>query len=90
MYLPSSAQTSLQKLGESIRVARKRRAWADKEGVLNLGVGTGKGIFPLTDIMSNDWEELESSEEECIACKYSGLDEAAYCSYGCPKCTCSS
>ncbi len=27
MYLPSSAQTSLQKLGESIRIARKRRAW---------------------------------------------------------------
>lgn len=27
MYLPSSAKTSLLILGESIRVARKRRAW---------------------------------------------------------------
>jgi hypothetical protein len=27
-------------------------------------------------------------EPECIACTYSGRDEAMYCAYGCPACTC--
>lgn len=28
------------------------------------------------------------TEEECIACKYSGSDEEAYKAHGCPECIC--
>lgn len=28
------------------------------------------------------------SEKECIACKWSGVDDQMYSAYGCPSCTC--
>ena len=31
---------------------------------------------------------MKPEEEICIACTYSGSDEAMYCYYGCPSCTC--
>ena len=38
MYLPSSAQGSLKRLGESIRLARKRRVWTIADLAQKMGV----------------------------------------------------
>ena len=42
MYLPSSARLCLQRLGESIRIARKRRVWtiADLASKMNVSSPT--------------------------------------------------
>ena len=86
MYLPSSARLCLQRLGESIRIARKRRVWtiADLASKMNVSSPTlialekGKATVSLGVLFSALWILGLDQELQNLATPYDskGIDIA--------------